>query len=197
MKRRAGNLELIFLSVDGPATVSTISPLETMMKRAISILAAIAVVVLVSTGGALAQSPPAYGPNITLAQAKKVLTAAEAEANENNWPVVIAVVDTGGRLVLLERLDNVQFGSIEVARQKAYSATAYRRSTKVFEDALAGGGIGLRVLGLEGANPYEGGLPVIVDGKLIGGIGVSGVLPPQDGRIARAGADALSAAAKK
>ena len=167
------------------------------MKRAIPVSIAIAVVVLTLTGTAIAQGPPAYGPNITLAQATRALAAAEAEANKNNWPVVIAIVDTGGQLVLLARLDNVQFGSIGVARQKAYTAAAYRRPTKVFEDAIAGGGIALRVLSLEGASLYEGGLPIIVDGKLIGGIGVSGVLPPQDGQIARAGADALSAAAKK
>jgi uncharacterized protein GlcG (DUF336 family) len=138
-----------------------------------------------------AQTAPHYGPAITLAQSKKVVAAAEAEARKNHWDVVIAVVDTGGNLVLLQRMDNAQFGSVEVARQKAWSAAAFRRPTKAFEDVLASGGSGARILKVEGAIPAEGGVPILVDGKIIGAIGVSGVTSQQDGQTAQAGAAAL------
>lgn len=138
-----------------------------------------------------AEAQPAYGPSITLEQAKKVMAGAEAEAKKNNWPVVIAILDSGGNIVLLQRLDNTQFGSIEVARQKAWSAVAYRRPSKVWQDVVASGGAGLRILRLEGAAPFDGGLPILVDGRIVGGIGVSGVTGEQDGQIAKAGVDAL------
>ena len=131
--------------------------------------------------------PPPYGAAINLEQAKKVMAGAEAEAKKNNWNVVIAVLDSGGNVVMLQRMDGAQFGSIEVAREKAYSAVAFRRPTKAFEDALGQGGVNLRVLRLPGASPLEGGLPIVVDGKLIGGVGVSGVLATQDAQIGRAG----------
>ena len=141
---------------------------------------------------AVAQTPTTpYGAPITLEQAKKVVAGAEAEARKNNWNVVIAVLDSGGHLVLLQRLDNTQFASIEVAQQKAYSAVAFRRPTKVFQDGVAAGGEGLRLLKLAGATPVEGGLPLILDGKLVGSIGVSGVTSQQDNQIAKAGADSL------
>ena len=141
---------------------------------------------------AAAQTPTTpYGVPITLDQAKKVLAGAEAEARKNSWNVVIAILDSGGHLVLLQRLDNTQFASIEVAQQKAYSAVAFRRPTKVFQDGVAAGGEGLRLLKLAGATPVEGGLPLIFDGKIVGSIGVSGVTSQQDNQIAKAGADAL------
>jgi glc operon protein GlcG len=135
--------------------------------------------------------PPPYGPAITLEQAKKVMAGAEAEAKKNSWNVVIVVLDSGGNLVMLQRLDGAQFGSIEVAREKAYSAVAFRRPTKAFEDALGQGGTNLRILRIPGASPLEGGLPIVVDGKLVGGVGVSGVLATQDAQIGRAGIEAL------
>jgi uncharacterized protein GlcG (DUF336 family) len=119
------------------------------------------------------------------------MAGAEAEAQRNNWPVVIAIVDTGGNLVLLQRLDNAQFGSVEVARQKAWSAAAFRRPTKAFQEAIAGGGANLRILRLEGASPLEG-IPLAVDGQIIGAIGFSGVTSEQDAQIAQAGADNLT-----
>jgi len=141
---------------------------------------------------AAAQTPTTpYGAPITLDQDKKVLAGAEAEARKNSWNVVIAILDSGGHLVLLQRLDNTQFASVEVAQQKAYSAVAFRRPTKVFQDGVAAGGEGLRLLKLAGATPVEGGLPLILDGKLVGSIGVSGVTSQQDNQIAKAGADAL------
>jgi len=141
---------------------------------------------------AAAQTPTTpYGAPINLEQAKKVLAGAEAEARKNSWNVVIAILDSGGHLVLLQRLDNTQFASVEVAQQKAYSAVAFRRPTKVFQDGVAAGGEVLRILKLAGATPVEGGLPLIFDGKLVGSIGVSGVTSQQDNQIAKAGADAL------
>jgi glc operon protein GlcG len=136
--------------------------------------------------------PPPYGAAITLDQAKKVLAGAEAEAKKNNWNVVISVVDPGGQLVTMSRLDNTQFGSIEVAREKAYSAVAFRRPTKAFQDAVGQGGENLRILRLSGASPLEGGIPIVVDGKIVGGVGVSGVTSAQDAQIARAGIEALA-----
>jgi uncharacterized protein GlcG (DUF336 family) len=117
-----------------------------------------------------------------------VVAAAEAEARRNGWNVVIAVVDGAGHLVLLERLDNTQVGSVEVARGKAWTSAAFRRPTKAFEDMVAAGGAGLKVLTLQGVVAAEGGLPIVADGKLIGAIGVSGMTSQQDGQIAAAGA---------
>jgi uncharacterized protein GlcG (DUF336 family) len=152
----------------------------------------IVAIVLLYGASARAQEPMPYGPAITLEQAKGVMAGAEAEAQQNNWPVVIAIVDTGGNLVMLQRLDNAQFGSLEVARQKAWSAAAFRRPTKVFEEGLAGGGAGLRILSLAGATPLEGGIPIAVDGQIVGAIGVSGVTSQQDAQIAQAGIDSLT-----
>src|SRR5882724_12623241 len=126
---------------------------------------------------------------LTLEAAKKVAAAAEAEARKNNWNVVIAVVDDGGHLVYLQRIDGTQTGSIEVAIQKARTAQAFKRPTKVFEDAIAGGRNAL--IALHGALPLEGGLPIVVGGQLVGAIGVSGVKSTEDGQIAKAGAESL------
>ncbi len=139
-------------------------------------------------------APPStpYGAPITLAAAKKAIAAAEAEATRNNWAVAIAIVDSGGNLVMLERLDNAQLSSTRIAEAKARTAVEFRRPTKAFEDAIAGGGIGLRVLTF-GASVAEGGVPIVDNGKIIGGIGVSGVASHQDAQVAQAGADAIGA----
>ena len=134
---------------------------------------------------------PQYGSNITLEQAKKVLAGADAEARKNAWPMAIAIVDTAGQLELYQKHDNTQTASVAVAQDKAVSAATYRRPTKAFQDVVAKGGDGLRVLGLRGASPVEGGLPLYVDGKIIGAIGVSGAASDQDGMVAKAGADTL------
>ncbi len=139
-----------------------------------------------------AQAPAPYGMPITLDQAKKAMAAAEAEAKKNNWNVVIAIVDSGGNMVMLERFDNTQFGSVKVATEKAHGSAAFRRPTKAFQDLIAQGGVHLRLLNITGdASVFEGGVPIIADGKIIGGIGVSGVTSQQDAQIAQAGADAL------
>ena len=154
--------------------------------------AAVATVAVVMSIPAVAQqATPPYGTPISLEQAKKVISAAEAEAQKNNWPMAIVVVDTGGFVVAMHRLDNTQLGSIAVAEDKARTSVFFRRPSKAFEDAIAGGGIGLRVLGLRGATPYEGGVPLLVDGKIIGAVGVSGMLPQQDGQVANAGASGM------
>jgi len=160
------------------------------MKRRRTLVLAFAATLLATAATAQTPTTP-YGAPISLDQAKKVLAGAEAEARKNSWNVVIAILDSGGHLVLLQRLDNTQFASVEVAQQKAYSAVAFRRPTKVFQDGVAAGGEGLRILKLAGATPVEGGLPLILDGKVVGAIGVSGVTSQQDNQIAKGGADAL------
>ncbi len=126
---------------------------------------------------------------LTLDDAKKIAAAAEVEAQRNNWPVVIAVLDDGGHLILLQRMDNVQYGSVNVATEKARAAIAFRRPTKVLEQNITEGR--LHYLGLPGALPVEGGLPIIVDRQFVGAVGVSGVRSHQDAQIAQAGIDAL------
>ena len=118
------------------------------------------------------------------------MAAAEAKALKNNWDMAIAILDSTGHLVMLHKLDNTQYGSIPVAEDKARSAVDFRRPTKVFEDLVAQGGLGMRTLALRGGSPLEGGLPIIVNGKVIGAIGVSGATAVQDGLVAKAGADA-------
>jgi len=138
------------------------------------------------------QAPPSkpYGAPISIDAAKKAMAAAEAEATKNNWGVAIAIVDSGANLVMLHRLDNAQLSSVRIAEQKARTAAEFRRPTKVFEDAVAGGGIGLRVLTF-GASVAEGGVPIVSGGQVIGAIGVSGVQSHQDAQVAQAGADAV------
>src|ERR1035437_6867406 len=134
-----------------------------------------------------------YGSSITLEQAKKIAAAAQAEARKNDWCMVVAVRDPGGHLVLLERMDNAQFGSVQVAQDIARSAVAFRRPTKAFQDMVAAGGDGVRMLAMSGAVPIDGGLPIIVEGAIIGGIGMSGGTSAQDGQVAQAGVAALTA----
>jgi uncharacterized protein GlcG (DUF336 family) len=138
-------------------------------------------------------APPStpYGPPISLAAARAAMAAAEAEASDNGWGVSIAIVDSGGHLVMLHRLDNAQLSSVRLARAKARTAVEFRRPTKSLEDALAGGGVGLRVLTF-GACLAEGGLPIVANGCIVGAIGVSGVASHQDAQVARAGADGVA-----
>jgi glc operon protein GlcG len=143
-----------------------------------------------ATRGAPAATAAVRHPHHTRAS-QKVVAGAEAEAKKNSWNVVIAVLDSGGNVVMLQRMDGAQFGSIEVAKDKAYSAVAFRRPTKAFDDALAQGGANLRILRVPGASPLEGGIPIVQDGKLIGAVGVSGVTSAQDAQIGRAGIENL------
>jgi len=134
---------------------------------------------------------PPYGPSITIAQAKRVAEAALSPARANGWTVVIAIADPGGHLVYLEKMDETQVGSVAIAEDKARSAAIFKRPTKSFQERLARGGDGLLVLRLAGAVPVEGGLPIIVEGKLIGALGVSGGSSAEDEVCAEAGARAL------
>ena len=132
-----------------------------------------------------------YGPPITVELAKKAAAGAIAEARKNGWFMAVAVVDPAGTLVYFEKMDNVQNASPTIAVEKATSAAIYKRSTKVFLDALAAGGQGWRTLALTGAVPVEGGLPLVVDGKIVGAIGLSGGAGDQDNKCAEAGVAAL------
>ncbi|HET8578904.1 MAG TPA: heme-binding protein [Methylomirabilota bacterium] len=126
---------------------------------------------------------------LTLEAAKRVAAAAEAEAKKINVAEVIAIVDEGGHLLYLQRMDEAQTGSVRIAIEKARSAAAFKRPTKVWSDGLAAGR--QAVLGVHGAVPLEGGIPLMAGGKIIGAIGVSGGTSPQDEQVAKAGADTL------
>ena len=140
---------------------------------------------------AFAQMPNPYGAAISLEDAKKVAAPAVVEATKNNWAMAVAIVDPSGNLVYYEKMDNTQIGSANVAIEKARSTALFKRPTKTYQDALAAGGDGMRILRLQGAVPIEGGIPILVEGKIAGAIGVSGGTAPQDGQCAKAGADAL------
>ena len=148
---------------------------------------------------AMSQTSPAstlplpYGPPIALAVAKIIMAAAEKEAAAKHWPMAIAIVDSTAHLVLFQRADQTQLGSMEVSVGKAMTAVRFRRSTKVFEEAIAAGGAGVRITTMPGVLALEGGVPIIVDGQVIGAIGVSGMLSTQDAQVAAAGLAALSA----
>jgi len=140
---------------------------------------------------AIAQSPAPYGPPISLDNAKKAATTALAETRKNNWTMAVAVVDPAGTLVYYEKMDNTQNGSARIAIDKARSAALFKRPTKAFADRVASGGAALGVLKLEGAMPIEGGVPLVIDGKIVGAIGLSGDTSEHDGQCAQAGADSL------
>ena len=162
------------------------------------VVAALGAVLLLSPICAGAQTPaaapppppPPYGMSIGFDAAKKAIAAAEAEAKKNNWPVAIAIVDTGGHLVAFSRIDNTQIGSVDIAIGKAVTANSLKRPTKALQDAIAQGGANLRLLAVREATPLEGGVPIVVDGKIIGAIGASGVMANQDAEVAMAGAAA-------
>ena len=159
------------------------------MKIAGFITRVTALVISVVFVGVVAAQVPSYGAAVNLDTAKKIAAAAVVEAKKNNWPVAIAIVDNHGVLVYYEMLDDTQTAGAHVAVEKARTSAMFRRPTKVFEDGVAGGRVA--ILGLTGAMPIEGGIPIIAAGKVIGAIGVSGVTSQQDAQVARAGLDAL------
>ena len=138
---------------------------------------------------AAAQPRPPYGPDVTLEQAKKIAAGAAAESQKNSWRMAIAVVDNHGFLVYFERMPDTQTASVQVALDKAQAAAMFRRPTKAFEDGIAKGRTAL--LGLRGATPIEGGLPIMSNGRVIGGIGVSGANSDEDAAAAAAGLKVL------
>jgi glc operon protein GlcG len=132
-----------------------------------------------------------YGPPVTTEQARKAVSAALAEARANNWTMAVAVVDPGGILVYFERIDDTQNASSQIAIDKARSAALFKRPTKTFQDSVERGGIGIRVTKLRGAMPVDGGVPIVVNGQIVGGLGVSGGTAEQDGQCAKAATDAM------
>jgi uncharacterized protein GlcG (DUF336 family) len=168
-----------------------------MIRPAPKLLLALCAALAAATAAAQATPPPqsAYlipiGPSIGVEAARKAAAAALAEARKNGWLMAVAVVDPAGTLVYYEKMDDVQLGSAANSVRKARSAALFKRPTKAFQDAVAGGGAGIRVLALEGAMPLEGGVPLLKGGKLVGAIGLSGDLSENDGRCAAAGAAAV------
>ncbi|MBM2889077.1 GlcG/HbpS family heme-binding protein [Leptospira interrogans] len=132
-----------------------------------------------------------YGNPIHLEVAKKIALKAQSEAKKNGWKMVISIVDSGGNLVLLEKMDGAQFASIDISQGKAKCANNFRRSTKIMEETVAAGGIGLRILALPNVYPLEGGELILIDGKIAGAIGVSGGTSVQDGQVAKSGLEIL------
>lgn len=164
-----------------------------MSQKSVVVSVAAAMMAISGLGVARAQTqaPLPYGASVSLENAKKVAAPALAEAEKNHWSMAVAIVDTSGNLVYYEKMDNTQLGSANFAIDKARSAALFKRPTKAFQDALAGGGDGLRILGVGGAVPVEGGLPLVMDGKIVGAIGVSGGASAQDAQCAKAGAEVL------
>jgi len=161
------------------------------MKKSLFISVLGLVLLIVMGQDALAQMANVYGLSINLETAKKVTASAIAEARKNNWTMAVAITDTGGNLIYFEKMDGTQTGSVRVAIGKSRSAVLFKRPTKALQDTVAAGGEGIRMLRLEGAVPIEGGLPLLMDGKIVGAIGVSGGTSQQDGVAAKAGADTL------
>ena len=152
-------------------------------------LSLLVVVALAVSTVASAQLPNPYGAPISLENAKKAAAAAAVEARKNNWTMAVSIVDIAGDLVYFEKMDGTQTGSVNVAIEKARTAALYKRPSRAFQDTVASGGAGLRILGMSSAIPIEGGIPLLLDGKIIGAIGVSGGTSDQDGICAKAGAD--------
>jgi len=173
---------------------------ENIMNKLI--VAAVAALAFSPLAG-LAQTPaaapaapppaPPYGVGIGFDAAKKALAAAEAEAKKNNWIVAIAVVDSSAKLVAFSKMDGTQHASVDIAIGKAVTANNFKRPTKALQDGIAQGGVNLRILGQPGVTPLEGGVPIVVDGKIVGAIGASGVMSNQDAEVAMAGAAAAAA----
>jgi len=157
-------------------------------KTVLAIVGAVALVGFATV--ASAQQRPSYGPVISLDNAKKMAAAASAEAKKNNWNVAIAIVDNHGFLIYYERLDDTQTASPGIAVEKARTAAMFRRPSKAFEDVVGKGRVA--VLGLPGATPITGGVPIMVGGRVAGAIGVSGVTSEQDEQVAKAGIAALN-----
>ena len=135
---------------------------------------------------------PPYGAPITLDQAKRVMAAAELEAAKNSWIVAVTILDSGGNMVMFHKADNAQLSAITTSAGKARTALEFKLPSKALDDAIAAGGAGMRLLALKDITPLQGGLLILVDGKIAGAIGVSGALSAQDDQIAKAGADVLA-----
>jgi len=171
------------------------------MLRMLVLAGAVAGALAVAAAPAAAQQPPAspppaplppYGPPLSLDQAKRVMLAAELEALKNSWQVAITILDSGGNMVMFHKLDNAQLSAIATSAGKARTALEFKLPSKALDDAIAAGGAGMRLLALKDITPLQGGLLILVDGRIVGAIGVSGALSAQDDQIAKAGADVLA-----
>lgn len=162
-----------------------------MSQKVIGRFVAGVMFMLGAMASAVAQMPNPYGTAISLENAKKAAAPALAEAAKNNWRVAVAIVGPAGTLIYYEKMDNTQLGSAKVAIDKARTAALFKRPTKAFQDALAAGGEGLRILTLKGVVAAEGGIPLVMDGKIVGAIGVSGATSAQDAQCAKAGAETV------
>jgi uncharacterized protein GlcG (DUF336 family) len=163
----------------------------TMTRNSMLVCSLLAAAVLVPGRLSAQGQPNMYGPSVTADQAKAAAAAAIAEARKNQWTMAIAIVDPAGDLVYFEKMDNTQVGSVDVAQAKARASARFKRPTKAFQDALAAGGEGWRILSLEGAVAVEGGLPLLSGGRIIGAIGASGGSSQQDAVVASAGVGAI------
>src|SRR6186713_1596223 len=145
-------------------------------RRVMTCLAALVLTGVAVSGQAPVAAPPPtpYGASIGIEASKRVAAASVAEARKNGWFMAIAIVDPAGDLVYFEKMDNTQAASIAIAVDKARSSARFKRPTKAMQDVLAAGGEGLRFLVLQGAIPAEGGVPLVMDGKIVGAVGVSG-----------------------
>jgi uncharacterized protein GlcG (DUF336 family) len=159
--------------------------------RKFILIAVLSLILSISLGGYACAQMKAYGSPINLEAAKKAAASAIAEARKNNWTMAVAITDIGGDLIYFEKMDGTMTGSVRVAIDKARSAVLFKRPTKVWQDMVAAGGAKLFILGMEGAVPIEGGLPLVMDDKIVGGIGASGGAAAQDGVVATAGAQAV------
>lgn len=162
-----------------------------MLKKVVVRVVIMGLFAAVILASSFAQMPNPYGGSISLENAKKAAAPALAEAAKNHWNMAVAIVDPSGNLIYYEKMDNTQLGSANVAIDKARSAALYKRPTKALQDALAAGGEGWRILRVQGAVPVEGGIPLVMDGKIVGAIGVSGATSAQDAQCAKAGADVI------
>ena len=167
------------------------------MFRMFALACALAGALAVAPAAAQQQAPvtpplPPYGPPITLDQAKRVMLAAELEAAKNSWQVAIAILDSGGNLVMFHKIDNTQLSAITTSEGKARTALDFKLPSKALDDAIAAGGAGMRLLALKDITPLQGGVLIVADGRIVGAIGVSGALSAQDEQVARAGADVLA-----
>lgn len=162
-------------------------------NRALSLILALsllAVPAVAQQPPAPSAPPPSYGMPISVDQARAAAAAAVAEARKNNWLYAVAIVEPSGDLVYFERMDNTQYASTKIAQDRARASALFRRPTKTFADRVAQQN-DLSVLSLAQSSWSDGGVPIVVDGKLIGAIGASGGTQPQDGQVAKAGADAV------
>jgi uncharacterized protein GlcG (DUF336 family) len=185
-------LEISDPAMHASATLSPTLSEELPMSLSPAVMPLVAgALVLMSVLPAGGQLPNPYGVSIGLADAKKATAPAIAEAHANNWTMAVAIVDISGLLVYFEKMDGTQNASVSIALEKARTAALFKRPTKAMQDVLAAGGDGLRLLTLPNATLVEGGVPLIMGGKIVGAIGVSGGTSAQDGQVAAKGVAAV------